>query len=62
MLSAACLLYPQKTDICSALAHVRFVPIADISKKVCQLFDQLVGASEIEHNRFEAGFIATSSI
>ena len=39
------------------------VQLADISKKVCQLFDQLVGASEIDHKfRFEAGFIATSSI
>jgi hypothetical protein len=31
-----------KADICSALAHVRFVPEADITV----LFDHLVGARE----------------
>ena len=30
-----------KADMCSALAHVRFVPIADIA-----LFDDLIGAGE----------------
>jgi len=33
---------PPKADMCGALAHVRFVPIADI----VLLFDQLVGARE----------------
>ena len=30
--------FGSKADICSALAHVRFVPIADISTLIC-LFD-----------------------
>ena len=33
---------PPKADMCSALGHVRFVPIADIAI----LFDHLVGAGE----------------
>ena len=38
---------PPKADICSALADVRFVPIADIGiNLVCQLFDHLVGAQQ----------------
>ena len=32
---------PPKADMCSALANVRYVPIADIA-----LFDHLVGAGE----------------
>jgi len=32
---------PPKADICSALAYVRFVPIADMA-----LFDHLVGAQQ----------------
>ena len=32
---------PPKADMCSALAHVRFVPIADIA-----LFDDFVGTCE----------------
>ena len=33
---------PLKADMCSALANVRFVPIADIA----QLFDHIVGGQE----------------
>ena len=33
---------PPKADMCSALAHVRFVPIADMST----LFDDIVGLRE----------------
>jgi hypothetical protein len=33
---------PPIADMCSALTHVRFVPIADMA----QLFDHFVGASE----------------
>ena len=37
-----CLLYPAKSNMCSALAHVCFGPIADMA----QLFDHLVGAGQ----------------
>ena len=40
---------PPKADMCGALGHVRFVPIADSCaavKSIVMLFDHLVGAAE----------------
>ena len=31
-----------KADMCSALAHVRFVPIADIGREVCNARERLL--------------------
>ena len=45
---------PPKADMCSALGHVRFVPIADIDNLVCELFDDFVSAGEHRRRNCEA--------
>ena len=47
---------PPKADMCGALAHVCFVPIADIPRTnlVRQLFNHFVGAREYGRRNCEA--------
>ena len=47
--------FGSKADMCGAIVHVRFVPIADIGTNlVCQLFDDLVDAREEPRRHGEA--------
>jgi len=54
---------PPKADICSAPAHVRFVPIAtDAPQQTASLFDHLVGERENAGRKIETECLGSLEI